>query len=200
VFDQIVRNGTPESARLTRSLLPPQTWHDVGTRAIQSFIEEAIEHGRINGDKLLKLGDKHRDVLKEVFPSGDFVHTRQFAEGLKRGQERGSEIGKVGIQLTQFGALSGVLSGKLSRAFIGVTGIPYVLARIMTTPGGVKWQTEGLDPAPKTAAFIRTGNQILAQAFRTQLQSEAYDGPPPKPMPSHAPTQLAAPPPRPSSR
>src|SRR3972149_8759680 len=107
------------------------------------------------------LGDK---VLRETFTPDEIGNLKEFTNALKVIQARSKEgTGRIWIQLTQAGAVMGVLSGQYRKASIALLGGPYMLSRIFTNPKWSKRLIDGIKMSGNPQMFITAMNKLSAE-------------------------------------
>src|SRR3990167_4703408 len=163
--------GTNPEGRALWNKLKSWTIHD-------SFKKATNKEGEISGMALDEalfgrsgLGDK---VLRETFTPDEIGNLKEFTNALKVMQARSKEgTGRIWIQLTQAGAVMGVLSGQYRKASIALLGGPYMLARIFTNPKWSKSLIDGIKMSGNTQMFITAMNKLSAEVTgQTLLPSQ----------------------------
>lgn len=128
------------------------------------------------------------DTMNALAPNGQASDLQRFVRlmvDINRKPSTG--IGKVGIMLTQWGAMAAtggaLATGNIPAALAssGVLITPAVLSRIMASPAGLKWLTAGLQAPLGSSQAIKAG-VMLAAFLRQQQQAEGA----PTPMAAHS--------------
>jgi len=174
---KVVRNALSDTG--------PETWRKLQ----ETEMEKMLRESRVNPldpasppdyqqfqDAFFGRKGERIPMLEAGFDKATVNELQDLYEAIRLGQEaktRGKP-GSVLIQLSQgrYAAegltfaltLGGALSdygAELSGAAGAVLLGPKILAKIMTTPGGIRWLTEGLTTSPTSRRGIVAGTQIL---------------------------------------
>jgi len=159
--------GTNPEGRALWNKLKSWTIHD-------SFKKATNKDGEIIGTALDEtlfgrngLGDK---VLRETFTPDEIGNLKEFTNALRVMQARSKEgTGRIWIQLTQAGAVMGVLSGQYRKASIALLGGPYMLARIFTNPKWSKSLIDGIKMSGNSQMFITAMSKLSAEVTGQKL-------------------------------
>lgn len=107
------------------------------------------------------LGDK---VIRESFSPDEITNLKEFVNALRVTQAKTKEgTGRIWIQLTQAGAVMGVLSGQYRKTSIAILGGPAVLAKVFTSPKWSKALIDGLKLADRPQMFIQAMSRLSAE-------------------------------------
>jgi hypothetical protein len=141
------------------------------------------------------------DALRAGFDPATVEELKGFVNALKVQQAKAPDgTGRVWIQLAQ--ATTAVQALGAGAAVLGLTSEEYggpgmtaagatillgpaVVARIMSSPGGIKWLTEGLTASPKSTKLFHAATQI-AKVLEAGIPRT---GPEPEPTPAMPSTQ-----------
>ena len=146
-----------------------QLWNKLKSWTVHdSFKKATNKEGEIIGTALDEtlfgrsgLGDK---VLRETFTPEEIGNLKEFTNALRVTQAKTKEgTGRIWIQLTQAGAVMGVLSGKYRNASIAILGGPYVLAKIFTNPKWAKSMIDGIKMSGNTQMFLTAMSKLSAE-------------------------------------
>lgn len=192
--EQVMKMAGEAPERLTRLLLRPdnstmieaveaavgkEAMDPLRRRAMQTLVRPDARTGEINWGQLAQrfqaMGD---DTLSALFPGGHAEEIQRLSRLMLNLQRQpAGTLGKVGIFLTQWGPFAGALTGTLPPSAGLTLGAPYVMSKIMASPGGVRWLTTGLRAPLGSEQAIRAAAHLTAF-----LQREL-----PQPVPSHEP-------------
>lgn len=153
----------------------PKAFEKLQTASMMRVLSPDPTSRKIKWDRVLsRMGAVGDDTLQAMFPRGHAAQVRDLTEmlvDLDRGVAGGT--GRVFIQLTQAGAAIGLLTGGFTGSSATIMLAPPVLARIMTSPTGVKWLTTGLTAPPGSDVAVKAANNILAFMVRESEKTQA---------------------------
>jgi hypothetical protein len=165
--------------KTVRNAVSPENWRKMQQVQMERMLTEAMPGGVPDSQKFQQAffgtnGEK-LDMMEAGFDKATVTELKQFHQALKVAQEKQHEgTGRVLVQLTQGRYLAETLAAGLALTGLYTEGedkglsvmagmvmlTPAVLGKIFTTPGGIKWITEGLSTSPKTARGIALWTQI----------------------------------------
>lgn len=187
IVGKLLQRNNSTAIDAVRQASGPAAFEEVQSAAMQRILQANSRSSRINWDQVVtRLDNLGDDTLKAMFPGDHAAEVRRVAtlmQNLKRTPAGG--IGKVGIQLTQWGAAAGLATGNLPPEAAVVLLTPPMLAKIFTSKIGLKYLTTGLTAPVGSQRAITAGTQLLAFLGRDVDQIQ---GPPP------APSQTSGPP------
>lgn len=152
-----------------------QLWNKLKSWTVHdSFKKATNKEGEIIGTALDEtlfgrsgLGDK---VLRETFTPEEIGNLKEFTNALRVTQAKTKEgTGRIWIQLTQAGAVMGVLSGKYRNASIAILGGPHILAKIFTNPKWAKSMIDGIKMSGNTQMFLTAMSKLSAEVSGNTL-------------------------------
>lgn len=180
-------------------------WKDVQRASLDLIREQVTDHktGKLSGIKMDQLlsdskftkGRIGKDSVDELFGPELGNDLREFAKALKFVQSKNPiDVGSVATSITQGGGAIGA-GAKLgegqvmgaSKLLAMVVGVPWLFARVMTSPFAVKAFTKGLKMNPTNPAWPGLHGKILAWITTAQMQ-ERRDNPPPQRVVSSQPS------------
>lgn len=199
VAKALLRNNSPILIREARKAVPARAWQPVQAALATQLAEKAtnVETGVISGKAMLTQLKTLGASVKEVFPTtADEV--RRLARVLSTVQQaQGEGTGRMYIQLAQAGATVGIATTsyldnpqKAAAAGLIILG-PVALAKIMTSPRGIRWLTTGLTAPQGSEMAIRAASNLA-----TFLAAGPADDQGP-PVPNTVRTSTVQPPPAP---
>ena len=118
--------------------------------------------------QLQSVGD---DTLSALFPRGQAAHLRKLSTLMNNlNRKPVSGVGRVGIMLTQWGAVAGVFSGTFTVPSGAILLGPWAMARIMASPAGARYLTRGIQTPLGSREGIR--NAVYLTALLQQQMEE----------------------------
>jgi hypothetical protein len=163
-----------------RAAVDPTDWGKMQSVEMQNLMAKSLDaNGNMSGRQLEKLlfkpGGLGEDAVEAGFDAGTVTELKQFVNALKVAQDRSTEgTGRVLIQLKQGGLAVALGAGAFvaddyTAELLGSAGIvllgPAALGKVMTSPMGIKWLTEGLAISNKTKTASALAGRILQAAF-----------------------------------
>lgn len=203
IVEKVWRPRFPTRVKEVRNAVPPEAWRKMQQIEMDKLMAQSFDGNIPNGDRMQAVlfgpAGIGTDVLEAGFDRATVTELKEFVKTLQVQQQKSPDkIGSVWIQLSQataaFQAIGagaaavGLTSDKFGGAGLTATGAfillaPPVAARIMTSPNGIRWLTEGLTTSMKTKRGIHIATQ-LAKVLEGEV--------PRRTEPS--PSSLAAPP------
>jgi hypothetical protein len=180
VAEKVWRPGRPTQIKVVRNAVDPVAWQKLQQIEMERLMSASYKDGVPNGKAMEQaffgkegLGE---DALAAGFDGATVQELKDFAKTLKTEQAKAPDgTGRVWIQLAQataafqvvgagmvgLGMMSDESGGnKMTVMGTGVMFTPPVVARIMASPGGIKWLTEGLTTSMKTKRGMAIATQL----------------------------------------
>jgi len=164
----LMQSNNPVLVREARNAVSVRQWQPVQAAMATQLVEKATnpETGAISGRIMLNQIKTLGRSVEEIFPT-TVNEVKRLARILSTVQQGpGEATGKMYIQLAQGSALAGVVTGGVlgSAALAGSSGVilltPIAIARIMTSPTGMRWLTTGLTAPRGSQEAIRATTQL----------------------------------------
>ncbi len=164
--------------RIVRNAVSPLNWEKMQSIEMERLWRQAMPDGVPDSKKFKQafFGEKDEKLkmMEAGFDRATVNELKDFYGALKLAQEKQSEgTGRVLVQLQQgrYGAealgvvlnLAGIASDDKGLSVLGGAVIlsPPLLAKLFTTPGGIRYMTEALTTSPKTAKGIALATNIV---------------------------------------
>lgn len=210
IADAVWRRNNVSVIQKVRAAVDPDDWRKMQSVQMQQVFANALtKDGRLDGhlleQQLFGLNGLGEQAVEAGFDKHFIGEMKGLVNALKVARQEESEgTGRMLIQLRQGGAalaLAGgaMLSDEFSNELLGSAGLvllgPAVLGRLMTSPGGAQWLTEGLKTPLKNTkrALAIAGHIASILAPRPLMQPETAEQVPGRapiaPMPGVAPLQ-----------
>lgn len=179
IAEMLLTRNNSEAINLVTKAVGRQNMQPLRRVALERLLRRDAVTRELNwkaiATRLDGIGD---DTLNALFPKGQAADIKQFANlmnDLARTPAGG--VGKVGIMLTQWGPLMGVIpalmAGGLPAGGMVLVG-PYMLARIMASKNGAKYLTRGFE-APLGSPEAMRMAVYLTRLLQQQVEaSPAY--------------------------
>lgn len=179
IVDAVWRPRNTTVIERVRAAVDPADWQKMQSVELQNLMARSLdESGNLSGQKLervlFKPGGLGEDAIRAGFDGATVTELKSFVNALKVAEAKGTEgTGRVLIQLTQGGFALGLIGAGVIEDFdlqrFGQAGVvllgPAALGRLMTTPNGIKWLTEGLTMPAKGKTAIALTGRLLQAAF-----------------------------------
>ena len=159
IAKQIFKPGAISNIRKAKSAVDEETWKGLKSWYIQDILKKStLQEGEISGKAFVNqltgktgMGDK---ALTEIFKPAELQALKNVATVLQIASKKQAEgIGRMWIQLTQAGAIVGLMDERSRPYSIVLLGGPVVLSRLFTNPLAAKWLIQGARlPAHSPAA------------------------------------------------
>jgi len=167
------------ASRLDKTVNFDETWKAMQSGFYQRLISESTDPstGVIRGKKLLGnfVKFKQKRTLNAAFSPEQLKGIEDFARVADTIQTKSPGAGGMVMQLAQGGALAGLATGEFREASATVFITPFVLARLLTNPVGIRFLTQGLRiPAISARAFSLFGN-IASHVAKEQAQKQSLN-------------------------
>jgi hypothetical protein len=171
ISSQIFKPGKETAIREVKRALKgkPNVWDKLRGSYLSRVLHNATNAdgvllGRSFTKEIEKMGEK---TLTEIFTAQEMKDIRNLAKVGRLSQARPVGGGSMLIQLTQAGAVVGLVAGKFEKTAASVLLGPYAMAHLMTTPGGIKWLTTGLKTPAATKDSAAIAGRIITEAIRS---------------------------------
>lgn len=163
IVGRLMRPDNSSAIDLVREAVGPEALGPIQREAADLLIQRKVGSNTISwtatAKKIQSMGE---ETLSAMFPDGQAKRIQDFAQLMVKLQNRPAQgIGRVGILLTQWGAVAGVMSGTFTAPSMGVLLTPPILSRIMASPTGLKWLTIGLKNPAGSPQAVRAGAQLM---------------------------------------
>jgi len=205
VFQAVTQANRPTKVKLIRDTVlgtpgGAGKWKGVQGQWLNDARAGSLESdlaGELSGKKLFTKIKAMGESFDELFPvAGDRDRIRSLAKTLQftQSQAGAGKSGAMLIQLTQAGALVGLVSGVkgAGRAAAGMVLGPLGFARFITNPTTFKWLTTGLKEVPGSALAGKAWGQMLARAKSENIDFELISPREQAPQQTQQPTQAVA--------
>lgn len=210
IADAVWRRNNVSVIQKVRAAVDPDDWRKMQSVQMQQVFANALtKDGRLDGHLLEQQLFGPNGLGEQAVEAGFDKHFIGEMKGLVNAlkvarQEQSEGTGRMLIQLRQGGAVlalagGAMLSDEFSNELLGSAGLvllgPAVLGRLMTSPGGAQWLTEGLKtPLTNTKRALAIAGHIASiLAPRPLMQPETAEQVPGRapivPMPGVAPLQ-----------
>ena len=210
IADAVWRRNNVSVIQKVRAAVDPDDWRKMQSVQMQQVFANALtKDGRLDGVRLEQqlFGPKGlgEQAVEAGFDKPFIAEMKGLINALKVAQQEQAEgTGRMLIQLRQGGvaiALAGgaMFSDDYSGELLGSAGLvllgPAVLGRLMTSPGGAQWLTEGLKtPLTNTKRALAIAGHLSAiLAPRPLMETQTAEQIPGRasiaPMPGVAPLQ-----------
>ncbi len=180
VAEKVWRAGRPTQIKVVRNAVDPLAWQKMQQIEMERLMKDSFDNGIPSGKRMEQaLFGKEgigEDALEAGFDQATVKELKGFTNALKVLDSKAPDgTGRVWIQLAQataaFQAIGATMAGvgmvsdeyggnKMTLAGTAVMFTPPVIAHIMTSPGGIKWLTEGLTTSMKTKRGIAIATQL----------------------------------------
>jgi len=180
IAEKIFKPRAVSNIRKIKTATDPETFQQLKRWHVDSLLKKSVNpDGELIGNNLFNnmfgktgMGEQ---AMKEIYSPIELASLRKSANALKVIQSRqGEGAGRMLIQLTQAGAIAGLLDERSRPISLVILGGPAVLSRIMTNPTGAKWLIQGAKlPAksPQVSAIIAKLSD-LAIKIRGDIEKE----------------------------
>jgi len=157
---------------------------DQGFEPVQRTVMEMVvrpnpKTGAIDWKQVIGRLDRVDDeTLRAFYPKGQAQEVTRIAKLMLRlQQQHAGGVGKVGIMLTQWGAVAGLLAANLNRGAATVLLLPPMIARVFANPIGLKWLTTGLESPAWSPQAMRAVSQLTAFLLQDAAQKQGQATP-----------------------
>jgi hypothetical protein len=187
VLAKIIQPNSIEAVERAKALVGPEDWAKVQSAHAQQILQgdgDKLVTGDVLMNRLNKLSRETMDATYGRSADG-FYQLARVMEQLEK--KEGIGTGRVAIQLTQGGTVTGLMLGKMTKAAGAVLVGPMMLGRIMVNPVARQYLTTGLraTAAGDSATAGRVGANLLGFLVREgYLQSRGAAPPAPTDAPA----------------
>ncbi len=168
IAQTLMKTNNSTTIRAIEKAVGPRAMQGIRRASLDSMVTIDQKANTINwaafATKLNSMGD---DTLGAMFPKGHAAALKKYARlmlDIEGRPETG--VGRVGIMLTQWGAVAGVATGNFTRAGLGILFIPSIMSKVMASPAGLKWLTIGLQAPAGSAQAVKAA--VMLTAFLRQ--------------------------------
>lgn len=174
IVKKMVRPDNSTMIEAVKTAVGKDEFQMVQRDALAQILRKNPKTGEIDASALISrmdaLGD---DTLRALFPDGhdlEIRHAARLMQDLAR--EPAGGTGRLAAQVGQVGAGTSILTGHFGTAAATLLGAPGVMAKIMASPRGLKWLTEGLE-APRGSVVALSALRRLAPFALNPTEREA---------------------------
>ncbi len=172
IADTLLRRNNSEAINLITKAVGRQNMQPLRRVALEKIMRPDAVTREINWQhvsrQLQSVGD---DTLNALFPRGQAADLRRLSTLMNNlNRKPVSGVGRVGIMLTQWGAVAGVFSGTFTVPSGAILLGPWAMARIMASPAGARYLTRGIQTPLGSREGIR--NAVYLTALLQQQMEE----------------------------
>lgn len=176
VTSRLMKRNNSTAIEAVREAVDSDTFGLIQATAMENLLRVSPKTKQVNwgtvATRFDQLGD---DTLSAMFPGGHAADVKKTVDlMLRMNEQQASGIGRMAIQLSQGGAVLGLATGALRRGALEMTLAPYVIARIFSSPRGLRWLSTGLQSPAGSREAITATTQLVAFLGREGLLSAEY--------------------------
>lgn len=190
IISHVFKPGAITNIKRIKRAVDNETWGKVknlftrnllkkSSIASEDLVSKGVAAADVKGGSFMLQGSQlkealsgmGKDILHTVYTPKELVTLKAVASAMDLSQKTvGHGLGRMFIQLSQAGAIIGILSGKAAGLGIPLVVGPGLLSRVFTNPTTAKWLIQGYKLPANSPQLARVMSRLSASLIEMEAQ------------------------------
>ncbi len=176
IAEKIFKPRAISNIRKTKAAIDEGTWKQLKGWHVQNILKKSTNtEGELTGktfwNQMFGKAGMGEQTMKEIYKPHELKALKDTAIALKVIQKKqGEGIGRMWIQLTQAGAIVGLMDERSRPFSMVVLGAPIIMSRLFTNPIAAKWLIQGAKLPAKSPQAGAILTKLSDLAFKIERE------------------------------